>query len=89
MLNANAQALTARNISAGSVLLRLTLYPGEVYRLPEAGQRLRVQAGQAWLSLQGRDLVLGARETACLPVSPEAALVSAVGPAPLLVELLN
>jgi hypothetical protein len=88
MKPANA-ALSTRNITTDPVLLRLVLFPGEVYRLPEAGQRLRVTAGQAWLTAQGNDVVLEARETAQLPVSAEVALVSAVGAAPLMVELLN
>ncbi|MBL8057480.1 MAG: hypothetical protein JNK29_12310 [Anaerolineales bacterium] len=82
-------SLSAQNVAAQSVALRLVVLPGEVYRLPEAGQRLRVAAGQAWLSLQGRDLVLTAQESTRLPVSAEAALISAVGPAPITVELLN
>ncbi|MBP7693303.1 MAG: hypothetical protein KA764_15370, partial [Anaerolineales bacterium] len=44
-MNTMAQSLTARSITSGSVLLRMIVYPGEVYRLPEAGQRLQVQAG--------------------------------------------
>ena len=82
-------SLSAQNVAAQSVALRLVVLPGEVYRLPEAGQRLRVAAGQAWLSLQGQDLVLAAQESTRLPVSAEAALISAVGPAPITVELLN
>ena len=88
-MNTMAQSLTARSITSGSVLLRMIVYPGEVYRLPEAGQRLQVQAGQALLTIQGRDVMLGTHETAQLPISEEAALVSAVGQAPLMVELLN
>lgn len=82
-------SLSAQNVAAQPVALRLVVLPGEVYRLPEAGQHLRVAAGQAWLSLQGRDLVLTAQESTRLPVSAEAALISAVGPAPITVELLN
>lgn len=88
-MNTMSASLSARNIAAQPVALRLVVFPGEVYRLPETGQRLRVAAGQAWLSLQGRDLVLAAHEITQLPVSAEAALISAVGPAPITVELLN
>ncbi len=82
-------SLSVRNLAAQPVALRLVVYPGEVYRLPQAGQQVRVAAGRAWLSLQGRDLVLAASETTRLPVSAEAALVSAVGTAPITVELLS
>lgn len=84
-----SMSLSTQNVAAQPVALRLMVLPGEVYRLPEAGQRLRVAAGQAWLSLQGQDLVLAAQESTRLPVSAEAALISAVGPAPITVELLN
>jgi len=77
------------SVASETVKLRVVLYPGEVYRLPEAGQRVRVAAGQAWLTTQGRDVVLQADESARLPVSREPALVSSLGPAPLMVELLN
>lgn len=78
-----------RSVGSETVKLRVILYPGEVYRLPEAGQRVRVAAGQAWLTAQGRDVVLQAHESARLPVSREPALVSPVGLAALTVELLN
>ncbi len=79
--------LPAHNIAAQPVALRLVLYPGEVYRLPELGQRMFVAAGRAWLTTQGHDLVLNADETAQLPVSAEPALISPIGGAPLMVEL--
>jgi hypothetical protein len=88
-MNTMSASLSAHNIAAQPVALRLVLYPGEVYRLPETGQEVRVAAGQAWLTAQGRDVVLAASESTRLPVSAEAALVSAVGAAPITVELLN
>ncbi len=67
----------------------LAVTAAEVSKLAPAEAAQRVAAGQAWLSLQGRDLVLTAQESTRLPVSAEAALISAVGPAPITVELLN
>lgn len=68
-----------RSVTSKTVKLRVVLYPGEVYRLPEAGQRVRVAFGQAWLTTRGRYVVLQADESGRLPV----------GLAPLIVELLN
>lgn len=79
----------SRNITSSDVLVRLSVYPGEVYRLPEVGQRVRVVNGQAWLSAQGRDIVLGANEQFALADSTEAALVSPLTEAPVVLEVLN
>lgn len=79
----------SRNITASDVLVRLAVYPGEVYRLPEAGQRVRIVNGQAWLSAQGRDIVLGTNEQIVLNSSTEAALVSPLTEAPVVLEVLN
>ncbi len=88
-MKTSRESLSAHNIASQPVALRLVLYPGEVYRLPEIGQQMSVAAGRAWLTVQGHDLVLNADETAQLPVSGEAALVSSIGGAPLMVELRN
>lgn len=79
----------SRNITASDVLVRLAVYPGEVYRLPEAGQRVRIVNGQAWLSAQGRDIVLCPDEQIVLNSSTEAALVSPLTEAPVVLEVLN
>ncbi|MBL8045279.1 MAG: hypothetical protein JNL09_01990 [Anaerolineales bacterium] len=79
----------SRNITASDVLVRLAVYPGEVYRLPEVGQRVRVVNGQAWLSAQGRDIVLGADEQIALNSSTEVALVSPLSEMPVVLEVLN
>lgn len=88
-MNALTSPFSSRNISGTSVALRLAVYPDEVYRLPQAGERIRVVSGRAWLSAQGEDVILGPREQITLTVSDEAALVSALHHAPVVLEVLN
>ncbi len=80
---------SSRNITTSPVLMRLLLSVGEVYRLPQAGERVRVISGQAWLTMQGRDVVLQAGEVVTLPASAEAALISPVDHTALVVEVLT
>lgn len=71
-------------------LLRLALYPGEVYRFEAAGRGVRVRAGQAWVTHAGKDILLSGGEQAWLP-SPKQdfALISTTGREPLIVEVLS
>jgi hypothetical protein len=71
------------------VLLRLVINPDEVYRLPEAGQCVRVTSGRAWVTAQGRDFVLEPNHSLKLAASPEAMLVSPLGQTPVVLEVLN
>lgn len=88
-MNTLNSTFLSRNITPSEVLVRLAVYPGEVYRLPEVGQRVRVVNGQAWLSAQGRDIVLSPDEQVALAESTEAALVSSLTEAPVVLEVLN
>jgi hypothetical protein len=71
------------------VLLRLVLYRGEVYRLPPACRRVRVRSGAAWVSFAGQDLVLACGEEARFVPGKDFAVVSPVGPNPLILEILG
>jgi len=71
------------------VILRLVLYQGEVYRLPKACRKMRVRSGLAWVSFTGQDTVLACGEEAYLGPGRDFAVVSAVGPRPLILELLG
>lgn len=87
----NFRHFTVAGRVAGALapFLRLLVYPGEVYRLPEAGQCMRIVSGRAWLTAQGRDMILEAEQRACLAPAAEAALVSALGGAPVVLEVRN
>ena len=71
-----------------SIQMRVMLLKGEVQRVESNYRGLRVRSGQAWVTLQGRDLVLKRGDEIALEGRHEAAVVSAVGHAPLIIELL-
>lgn len=83
------QMTTVRLVNSDSIQMRLIVYPGELFRLAQTGQRVRVADGRAWVSTQNQDVVLAAPEAVQLPVSSQAALVSAVGAQTLVLEVLN
>lgn len=78
-----------RQVAASPVVARLVVQPGELYRLPAVGERVCVVSGQAWLSVSGRDTVLGPAQQTRLAPGSDVALVSALGQTPLLLEVLN
>jgi hypothetical protein len=88
VMKAMESMFSSRNIAASPVLMRLMLCAGEVYRLPQAGEQLRVVSGQAWLTAQGRDVVLSAGDEVILPASVEAALISPIDHTALVLEVL-
>ncbi len=67
--------------------LRLVLLRTEALSVPERIKRLRVLSGNAWISLDGRDLILAAGNTFELPALKRPAVVSAAGCAAVLFEL--
>lgn len=71
------------------VILRLVLYHGEVYRLPETCRTIRVRSGLAWVTFAGQDTVLACGEEAGLGPGKDFPVVSALGHAPLVLEILG
>ena len=69
--------------------MRVMLLKGEVQRVKSNYRGLRVRAGQAWVTLNGRDLVLKRGEEVALDKGQDAAVVSSLGHAPLVIELLG
>ena len=66
---------------------RLTLVPGEVFRLPYACRRLRTVQGGAWISAGGRDILLQQGDMAAVAShAKDAALISALGDMPVVLE---
>ena len=80
---------SSRAITSSPVLLRLVINPNEVYRLPDAGQCVQVASGRAWLTAQGRDIVLEPHQPIKIAANSEAMLVSPLGEAPVVLEVLN
>jgi hypothetical protein len=71
------------------VALRLLLYRGEAYNLPRGCPGVRVIAGEAWVAHDGRDSVIGPGHELRLQPGRGTAVVSAVGAATLVLEVLG
>jgi hypothetical protein len=68
--------------------LRLTLVRGELLKLPDSARSLAVLSGAAWISHEGRDLVLRAGEGLSFERgSGPPALLSALGEEALFIRL--
>jgi len=67
--------------------LRLALCPGEALTLPKSRRNLRVLSGNAWISRDGRDMILDSSQQVRLPVSRDVAVISPVGLGALLFEV--
>jgi hypothetical protein len=67
--------------------LRLVLLPGEALRIPRAHSTVRVLSGTAWLTSEGKDIILCNGQ--CLPVATlrEPPVISGVGSAAVLFEV--
>jgi hypothetical protein len=71
-------------------LMRVMLVKREVCRVTADWQGLRVRSGRAWVSLKGSDLILSRGQEIPIDLAKkDVALVSAVGQAPLVMELLG
>ena len=81
--------LTVHIVNSSHVLTRLVAQPGEVYRLPEGRRHLRVSHGAAWISTQGRDIVLRSGEQIAAGTPTEPIVVSSLGRKPLVLEVLR
>jgi hypothetical protein len=69
--------------------MRVMLLRGEVQRVAANYRGLRVRAGRAWVTVQGRDLVLNRCDEVALDGRNAAAVVSPLGHMPLVIELLG
>ena len=69
-----------------SDMLRLILYKDEVCRLPTTFKEIRVLSGLAWLTINGKDIMLGQGQKIALSSKEGFALVSAMCNTPLVLE---
>jgi hypothetical protein len=69
--------------------MRVMLLKGEVHRVKSNYRGLRIRSGQAWVTWSGYDLVLKRGEEIALETRHDAAVVSSLGCAPLVIELLG
>jgi hypothetical protein len=77
------------NKATKPMLMRVILAKCEVQRVTTDWQGLRVRSGRAWISLNGRDLVLERGQTIAIESKKDFALVSPLGSMPLMIELLG
>ncbi len=69
--------------------IRVMLLTGEVHRVKPNYRGLRIRSGQAWVTVNGYDLVLKRGEEVALEKRHDDAVVSSLGHAPLVIELLG
>ena len=67
----------------------MMLLQGEARRIEANYRGLRVRSGRAWVTLNGCDLVLKRCEEIALEKRHDGTVVSALGRAPLVIELLG
>ncbi len=70
-------------------IMRVMLLGRETYRVAANYRGLRVRSGRAWVTLNGHDHVLKRGEEIALQVKHDYAVVSSVGHAPVVIELLG
>jgi hypothetical protein len=76
-------------VSNAGIQMRVVLLKGEVQRVKSNYRGLRVRSGRAWVTVNGRDLVLKRGEEVALERQRDAAVVSPLGHVPLVIELLG
>jgi hypothetical protein len=74
-------------VSTG-VALRLVLYEGETYRVARSAAAVRIRDGAAWVSYAGSDTVLQCGEELPLQSGRDFAVISTLGHAELVLEVL-
>jgi hypothetical protein len=72
-----------------TTLMRVLLMKCEAYRVTAKYRALRVRSGRAWVTLNGRDLVLKRGQEIALESKTDFAVVSTLGGMPLVIELLG
>jgi hypothetical protein len=70
-------------------MMRVMLMGRETYRIAPNYRGVRVRSGRAWITLGGRDHVLKRGEEIALHSNADYAVVSPVGRAPVVIELLG
>jgi hypothetical protein len=73
--------------SSSDSALRLVLLQGEVLRVPPTSGTLRILSGTAWVSLEGRDVLLCRGEYLDIARRADRPVVSGLGGEPLLFEV--
>jgi len=67
-------------------MLRLVLYEGEVFRLPQSFKEIQILSGRAWLTMNGKDILVEAGQKISLATGKDVALISTVRDMPVILE---
>jgi len=78
--------LAKNRLNCTKLLLRLVLYKDEVLRLPEDCKEIRVLSGNAWLTVNGKDITLTQGERESITPYKDTVLVSTLRDIPLVFE---
>jgi hypothetical protein len=70
-----------------SAMLRLTLFPGEAFRVPAPFRHVAVWSGAAWVSHAGQDRQLTAGEEIEFDAKRDQAVISPLGASTLVFEM--
>jgi hypothetical protein len=76
-----------RTVNPIIVTRSLTLNRGDVFRLPRACRDLWVVSGRAWVTFDGKDIILNNGERASFKRGKDAVVVTSMGKAPLVLEI--
>jgi hypothetical protein len=74
-------------VESEPVPLRIVLVQGEALSVPRTLSTVRVLSGKAWISMNGRDVLLSAGEQSDVGRSRNGSVISAVGSQALLFQL--
>ncbi len=75
--------------SETEVTLRLALYGGEIARLPSDSRGVSVREGTAWVTVDGEDKILRPGDTVSFKAGRFPPVVTPLGDAPLILEVLG
>ena len=78
--------LTKSHLNCAKLLLRLVLYKDELFRLPEDCTEVRVLSGNAWLTINGKDITLAQGDKRSINPHKEIVLISTLRNTPLVFE---
>ena len=76
----------ARGVPADAPL-RIVLLPGEALRIPRARPTIRVLSGTAWLTSEGKDIILCRGQCLAVATTNEAPVISGIGSEAVLFEV--
>ena len=81
------QGVERASAAAAPSTLRLVLLPGETLRIPGTHARILALSGTAWITREGKDILIASGEQKDLPAARDCTVISAIGTEALLFEV--